>query len=139
MRYTGLGGRRSAQGSRGRSGFQWRMVWRGSEDRPVPLVDTDPRVGLDTEPFGQADMVGVAVGDQDGANIAEPYTNLVTSVSGRVLGIPFDEVMQAALIPVAHTVGTDFQPAIRTAGHVGSLGPAVGPKIRLHEDGLVRL
>ena len=30
-----------------------------------------------------------------------------------LLGIPFDQFMQAALIPVAHTVGTDFQPASR--------------------------
>jgi hypothetical protein len=30
-----------------------------------------------------------------------------------ILGIPFAEVMQAALIPVAHTMGTDFHPAPR--------------------------
>jgi nitroreductase len=30
-----------------------------------------------------------------------------------ILGIPFAEVMQAALIPVAHTTGTDFHPAPR--------------------------
>ena len=30
-----------------------------------------------------------------------------------VLGIPFDEVTQVALIPVAYTVGTDFKPAKR--------------------------
>jgi nitroreductase len=30
-----------------------------------------------------------------------------------LLGIPFDSVMQAALIPVAHTVGTEFRPAVR--------------------------
>jgi nitroreductase len=30
-----------------------------------------------------------------------------------VLGIPYDEVMQAALIPVAHTLGTDFKPGAR--------------------------
>lgn len=30
-----------------------------------------------------------------------------------VLGIPFAEVMQTALIPVAHTIGTDFKPAPR--------------------------
>ena len=29
-------------------------------------------------------------------------------------GIPFDEVMQAALIPVAYTIGTDFRPAARS-------------------------
>ena len=28
-----------------------------------------------------------------------------------VLGIPFDEVTQVALIPVAYTIGTDFKPA----------------------------
>jgi nitroreductase len=30
-----------------------------------------------------------------------------------ILGIPYDEVMQAALIPVAHTRGTDFKPTER--------------------------
>ena len=30
-----------------------------------------------------------------------------------LLGIPFEEVMQAALIPVAYTIGTDFRPAAR--------------------------
>lgn len=30
-----------------------------------------------------------------------------------VLGIPYDEVMQAALIPVAHTLGHEFQPGPR--------------------------
>jgi nitroreductase len=30
-----------------------------------------------------------------------------------VLGIPFDEVTQVALIPVAYTIGTDFKPAQR--------------------------
>ena len=30
-----------------------------------------------------------------------------------VVGIPFDEVQQACLSPLAHTVGTDFKPAMR--------------------------
>lgn len=30
-----------------------------------------------------------------------------------VLGIPYDKVVQAALIPVAHTLGTDFKPGAR--------------------------
>ncbi|HEY7694299.1 MAG TPA: nitroreductase family protein [Gaiellaceae bacterium] len=30
-----------------------------------------------------------------------------------LLGIPYDEVMQAALIPVAHTIGTEFKPGVR--------------------------
>ncbi|POX63781.1 nitroreductase [Streptomyces sp. Ru62] len=33
--------------------------------------------------------------------------------SARVLGIPYEDVMQAALIPVAYTLGTDFRPANR--------------------------
>jgi nitroreductase len=33
--------------------------------------------------------------------------------AAELLGIPFDSVMQAALIPVAHTIGTDFKPAVR--------------------------
>jgi nitroreductase len=31
-----------------------------------------------------------------------------------ILGIPYEQVMQVALIPVAHTVGTDFKPGPRT-------------------------
>jgi nitroreductase len=33
--------------------------------------------------------------------------------AAELLGIPFDRVMQAALIPVAYTIGTDFRPAPR--------------------------
>ena len=33
--------------------------------------------------------------------------------AAQVLGIPYERVMQAALIPVAHTVGTKFRPARR--------------------------
>ena len=31
--------------------------------------------------------------------------------AAELLGIPYDDVMQAALIPVAYTIGTDFKPA----------------------------
>jgi hypothetical protein len=30
-----------------------------------------------------------------------------------VLGIPYEQVTQAALIPMAYTLGTDFKPAPR--------------------------
>jgi nitroreductase len=30
-----------------------------------------------------------------------------------LLGIPFDDVTQAGLFPVAYTIGTDFRPASR--------------------------
>jgi nitroreductase len=33
--------------------------------------------------------------------------------AARILGIPYEEVMQAALIPVAYTVGSSFKPARR--------------------------
>jgi nitroreductase len=33
--------------------------------------------------------------------------------AAEILGIPYDEVMQAALLPVAYTVGTEFKPARR--------------------------
>ena len=33
--------------------------------------------------------------------------------AAEILGIPYDEVMQAALIPVAYTIGTDFKPGAR--------------------------
>jgi nitroreductase len=33
--------------------------------------------------------------------------------AAELLGIPYEEVMQAALIPVAHTIGTDFRPGVR--------------------------
>lgn len=35
--------------------------------------------------------------------------------AAQVLGIPFDEIMQVALVPVAYTIGTDFKPAPRLA------------------------
>ena len=33
--------------------------------------------------------------------------------AAEILGIPYDEVMQIALLPVAYTIGTDFKPARR--------------------------
>ncbi len=33
--------------------------------------------------------------------------------AAELLGIPYDEVMQAALIPVAYTIGTEFKPGVR--------------------------
>jgi nitroreductase len=33
--------------------------------------------------------------------------------AAELLGIPYDDVMQVALIPVAYTKGTDFKPAPR--------------------------
>ncbi|HSP73975.1 MAG TPA: nitroreductase family protein [Gaiellaceae bacterium] len=33
--------------------------------------------------------------------------------AAELLGIPYDEVMQAALIPVAYTIGTEFKPGLR--------------------------
>ena len=33
--------------------------------------------------------------------------------AAEILGIPYAEVMQAALIPVAYTIGTDFKPGAR--------------------------
>ena len=33
--------------------------------------------------------------------------------AAELLGIPYDEVMQAALVPVAYTLGTDFRPGRR--------------------------
>jgi nitroreductase len=33
--------------------------------------------------------------------------------AAKLLGLPYEEVMQAALIPVAYTVGTEFRPARR--------------------------
>ncbi|GHO97956.1 putative oxidoreductase [Reticulibacter mediterranei] len=33
--------------------------------------------------------------------------------AAEILGIPYDQIMQIALIPVAYTIGTDFKPAKR--------------------------
>jgi nitroreductase len=33
--------------------------------------------------------------------------------AAEILGLPYDEIMQAALIPTAYTIGTDFRPAPR--------------------------
>ncbi|MFJ9695354.1 nitroreductase family protein [Kitasatospora sp. NPDC101183] len=43
--------------------------------------------------------------------------------AAEVLGIPYETVMQAALIPLAHTIGTDFRP-----------GPRVGTDRIAHWD-----
>lgn len=43
--------------------------------------------------------------------------------AAEVLGIPYEQVMQTALIPVAHTIGTEFKP-----------GPRVPKDARAHWD-----
>ena len=35
--------------------------------------------------------------------------------AAQILGIPYDTVTQAALIPVAYPIGTDFKPGARKA------------------------
>ena len=40
-------------------------------------------------------------------------TRPVEREAAEILGIPYDEVTQVALIPVAYTVGTDFKPGKR--------------------------
>lgn len=45
--------------------------------------------------------------------------------AAQLLGIPYDDVMQAALIPVAYTSGTDFKPGRREPLD-GALGPLEG-------------
>ena len=35
--------------------------------------------------------------------------------AAEILGVPFDSVVQCALIPLAHTIGTDFKPGRRVA------------------------
>jgi hypothetical protein len=47
--------------------------------------------------------------------------------AAELLGIPFDKVMQAALIPIAYTVGTDFRPAARHPLDTMSTGSGGGP------------
>ena len=50
--------------------------------------------------------------------------------AAELLGIPYDEVMQAALIPVAYTIGTDFKPAVAGAARLdGALGPLVATRL----------
>ena len=33
--------------------------------------------------------------------------------AAKILGVPYDEIMQAALIPVGYTIGSDFKSAPR--------------------------
>jgi hypothetical protein len=47
--------------------------------------------------------------------------------AAELLGIPFETVMQAALIPVAYGVGTDFRPAARHPWTRWSTGTAGRP------------
>ena len=47
------------------------------------------------------------------ARCGPPSISATSRRAAELLGIPYDEVMQLALIPFAHTVGTDFRPARR--------------------------
>ena len=43
----------------------------------------------------------------------DDHPPLLRGEAAEVLGIPYDEVSQVAMIPVAHTIGTDFKPGPR--------------------------
>jgi len=46
-------------------------------------------------------------------HMADAPALVLGCTAGRVDGIPFDEIQQACLTPLAHTVGTDFKRAMR--------------------------
>lgn len=52
----------------------------------------------------------------------------------KLLGIPYAEVMQACLIPLAYTKGTEFKPGRRDPLHVQFIG-TVGKQWRLKSRG----
>ena len=56
-------------------------------------------------PVGQLDHLAAFARQRDGATRERE--------AAAILGIPYDAVMQAALIPVAYTVGASFKPAHR--------------------------
>jgi nitroreductase len=40
-------------------------------------------------------------------------TSRMSATRPDILGIPYEDVMQVALIPIAHTIGTEFKPGPR--------------------------
>ena len=46
-----------------------------------------------------------------GATVYDAIHLMAEKEVADLLGIPFDEVMQTAMTPLAYTIGTDFKPA----------------------------
>ena len=59
-------------------------------------------------------MPGISCPSPTGVNSQGWHFVYVTEQeAAELLGIPFEQVMQAGLIPVAYTLGTDFKPTAR--------------------------
>ncbi len=77
---------------------------RSERRRPGLAVGIDPSRRLELHARRSRPRIGHLLDD-----IAPP-----ARARGRgLLGIPYDDVMQAALIPVAHTIGEEFRPGPR--------------------------
>ena len=71
--------------------------------------------GEEIKKFHVRDGQGIKLVQQAGIEVALVSGNASAAVEQRaqVLGIPYTEVMQACLIPVAYTQGTRFKPGWR--------------------------
>ena len=92
----------------------------------IPCVRVDSRAELD-DVRGQAGAWGSVLPAVWSFMLAARERGLGTAWTtahltferevAEIVGIPYDTVVQAALTPVAHTVGTDFKPARRAPVH----------------------
>jgi nitroreductase len=74
-------------------------------------------------PGGQEDILNrfvAAAADEEAAAAPRGLGTVLTTLhlafereAAAVLGIPYEQVMQVGLVPVAYTVGTNFKPAVR--------------------------
>jgi nitroreductase len=89
---------------------------------PVHVIPCIGRQPLDGNPFSSAWWGSIAPAAWSfmlaarSRGLGSVWTSLhlfFEEEAAEVLGIPYDEVMQAALIPVAHTIGSDFKAGSR--------------------------
>ncbi len=85
----------------------------------IPCIGRQPRAG---NPFDSAWWGSIAPAAWSfmlaarARGLGSVWTSLhlfFEEEAAEVLGIPYEEVTQAALLPVAHTIGTDFKPGAR--------------------------
>lgn len=111
-----------------------RASWRKMMDSARYLADHFPEVPAVLVPCVEGRLDGAPVGAQANkwGSIVQAAWSFMLAARARglgtcwttvhlarerevaeVLGIPFDTVQQVALVPVAHTLGTDFRPGAR--------------------------
>ena len=104
---------KSASTSRTRAGESAFAAPDSVDDLPDP--DADPATRAERSDLAARTARALATLPEDAREVVvlRDVQGLSTREAAELLGIPYETVLQTALIPLAHTIGTDFRPGPR--------------------------